>query len=129
MRRYTPLSDDSSKLLLNMLSHEKDKTELPEAKEYLEESFLWRIISKRISVAGLPISFNLYASIAVHAFVDRPGSAVLLLIDCLNRFEGKEVTVSDLCNLYPDGFYDEDTLVDIIDNELNTRKMPWSEIY
>jgi hypothetical protein len=61
--------------------------------------------------------------------VDRPGSAIILLIDTLNKYEGQIVTIKMLAELYPMGFYDEASLIKVIDEEIKPRKRKWSEIY
>jgi hypothetical protein len=99
--------------------------DVPEA----EEAFLVQVLNKRIEVHNLPISFSGPAKMAVLALTDRPGSVVALLIDCLNAYEGQKVTVEKLADLYPTGFYDEDTLIRYADQYLKTRKVKWSDLY
>lgn len=95
----------------------------------LDGEFFIQILNKRIEVYKLPISFTPAAKLAVMSLVDRAGSVVALLIDCLNAYEGKAVTAGMLTDLYSEGFYDEDTLMRYVDGYLKTRKVKWSEIY
>ena len=124
--KYNPLSHECSLMLLSMLA-----SEVPDAEEVVaaELPFLSAIVNKRITGMGLPINFTPNALLAVNAFVDRPGTAVLLLIDALTKFEGQTVTTSMLCDLYPFGFYDEASFTKIVDDELKPRKRKWAEIY
>lgn len=103
----------------------EDKKDLEE----LEEEFLIKILNKRIEGMKLPISFSPAAKMAILAFCDRPGSVVILLIDCLNAYEGQRVTVPMLVELYSDGFYDEGTLLRYIDDYMKLRKVKWSYVY
>lgn len=124
--RYEPLSDDASKLLITLLINEQAGNE---PKADAELPFLSAIVAKRISGMKLPITFSPIALLAVNAFVDRPGSAVVLLMDALTKFEGQTVTASSLCDLYPSGFYDEESLTTLIDDVVKPRKCKWAEIY
>jgi hypothetical protein len=97
--------------------------------EDVDQQFLTRVLQKRIEAFKLPISFSSNARLAVLTLVDRPGSVVVLLIDCLNAYEGQTVTVDMLAELYPIGFYDEVTLSRYIEDFLKQGKVKWSEIY
>jgi len=110
------------------LARKKDNREPPVLKDE-ELPFLSAIVKKRIEAMKLPISFSPEALIALNALCDRPGSAVLFLIDCLNEYKDQEVGMSELAELYPWGFYKEDVMIEIIDNFMKPRKHPWSEIY
>lgn len=111
-------------MLANMENNNDPFPDIPS-----EGRFLSNIVRKRIEVLKLPIVFTEYAYMYVDLFVDRPGSAVLFLIDALTKYEGQTVTIKKLAELYPHGFYDEETLVTIIDEELKTGKRKWAEIY
>ena len=101
----------------------------PINKEELSKLFLAQIINKRIEVMKLPIKFTDHALVAVSAFCDRPGYAVALLVDCLNKYEGQTVDCGMLADLYPMGFYDEPSLMKYVDDYLKPRKVKWAEIY
>jgi hypothetical protein len=98
----------------------------------LKENPLWflpSIIEKRIEAYKLPIKFTDYGYVAMMAMVDRPGTAIIVLIDALTRFEGQTIDANKLADLYPNGFYTEETCMDYIDNYLKPKKVKWSEIY
>lgn len=88
-----------------------------------------QIIDKRIEVLKLPIKFTTSAKLAVLALTDNPGKVVALLVDCLNNFEGQEITSREIAELYPVGFYDDATFERYIDEYLKPRKVKWAEIY
>lgn len=95
----------------------------------LDEEFLIKILNKRIEVMKLPISFGPAGKLAALAHVDRAGAMVVLLIDCLNAFEGKEVTPGMLIDLYGGSFYTEASFIDYIDNFMKPKKVKWAEVY
>jgi hypothetical protein len=124
--KYEPMNEEQCKVFITaVMLEQKKETSIPE----VEGHFFLKILNKRIEAGKLPISFTAPAKMAVLALVDRAGSVVALLIDCLNAFEGKTVTVDDLANLYPTGFYDEPTLMRYIDSYLKHRQVKWSELY
>jgi len=92
------------------------------------------IMVKRIEVFKLPIEFTPEGLIASYAMTENnPGRAVTLLIDCLTKHEGKTVNASMLADMYPHGFYSEETLMDYVDNYLRNieirNQIKWAEIY
>jgi hypothetical protein len=125
---FKPLSKMQMTDLMKMALLEQKGSTTPE-EPTVEDGTAWVIIWKRITVMELPIKFTSLAKWATLLFIDRPGAAVLFLIDCLNKYEGQEVTVRMLCELYPYGFYDEESMIKIIDEEIKTHKMKWSQIY
>jgi hypothetical protein len=124
--KFEPLDETQCKVFLTATMLELQKTtSIPE----VEGHFFLKVLDTRIEARKLPISFTAPAKMAVLALVKQVGGAVALLIDCLNAFEGKTVTVDDLANLYPTGFYDEPTLMRYIDSYLKHRQVKWSELY
>lgn len=121
------LDKETFKVLFTMALMEKEQKPFPDIPK--EGRFLSNIIRKRVEVLKLPISFTEYAYMYIDLFVDRPGSAVLLLMDALEKYENQTVDIKKLAELYPDGFYDEETLIKIIDEEIKTGKRKWAEIY
>lgn len=97
----------------------------------VNDEFLIKILDKRIEVMNLPIKFSQAGKVAALCFADRAGAMVMLLIDCLNAYEGKEVTPQMLADLYPEGFYDEDTMMRYADGYLKhpNRRVKWAEVY
>lgn len=125
MKATRPMSMEESKLFLAFSIAERQQMALTDSEYY---PFLTQIILKRIEVLNLPIRFSKYALIALSAFVRSPGEAVVLLIDCLDKFEGQEVTMEKLVELYPWGFHNEKEFAKRVD-EHKERKHKWSEVY
>ena len=121
---YTPLDLERSKLLLLAVMNEEQL----EGKEP-PPHFFTDVIDRRVEELKLPISFTNGARIAILSLIDRVEAAVVLLVDCLNAYEGRRVTVRMLADLYPTGFYDEETFIRYIDGYMKPRKTRWSEIY
>lgn len=121
------LTKDESEMLLNCIVIEQQKIKKPDE---LPWSFLAQVVQKRMEVMNLPIKFTDPALLSVDAFCTNPGRAVLFLIDCLSKFEGQTVTVDMICKeVYPFGVYTDEEFKKIVDEQLKTRKMKWSEIY
>jgi hypothetical protein len=99
-----------------------------------ENVFAVEVIMKRIEAYGLPISFTPEGLIGAYALSENiPGRVVVLLIDCLTKFEGQTVTASMLADLYPFGFYSEETFTRYVDKYLKDKDMRprvrWACIY
>ncbi len=99
-----------------------------EAKDF-EIPFLTQIILQRIKAFSLPIEFTPCAALAINALVNNPGKAIALLVDALNKYRGEVVNMDKLANLYPNGFYTEDSFEKYVDEYLKPRKVKWAEIY
>lgn len=132
--KYEKLSDKDSELFImatmtEMADKKEGQPSKPELAAAVDDNFLIQILDKRIEVLKLPIKFTTPAKMAILAFVDRPGSLVALLVDCLNNYEGKTVDVAMLTNLYPWGWYDEETFIRYVDEYLKPKKVKWAEIY
>lgn len=95
----------------------------------IEGQGLIRILDLRIEAFKLPITFTLPGKMAALALVSVAGAMVILLIDCLNAFEGKAVGAGELANLYPDGFYDLETLERYANEYMRPRRVKWSDVY
>lgn len=121
-----PLNKDDAELLVRCILAEKQKLDI---KEDLSDNVLAHIVKKRIEVLNLPIKFTNIAYLAVNCFCKNPGHVVALLIDALTKYEGKEVTVEMLCDLYPKGFYTQSEFEDYVDTKLKPKTVKWSEIY
>lgn len=84
----------------------------------------------------LPIEFTAKAKmLALILTGGNPGKMMTVLIDCLTYWDlekGQEKVLVDdskICDLYPTGFYTEDSVINLVDNYFKTRKVAWSEIY
>lgn len=53
----------------------------------------------------------------------------MVLIDCLQKYEGQTITLNHLAGVYPEGFYDEKSFGTYVDKYIKTRKAKWSKIY
>ena len=124
--KYQPLSDEDTKLLIKLTMIELSGQDLPDSGDL---PFTCQIIKKRIEAMKLPVIIKNTGLLGTLCFAKSPGQAVTLLIDFLTMFEGKELSVSNLCEVYPWGFYTEEALTDYIDNVLKPKKSKWSEIY
>jgi hypothetical protein len=101
----------------------------PELPPDTANTFLLQVLQKRLEAMKLPITFSAPAKLAVLALVDTPGMLVGLLIDCLNAYEGGNVTVEKLSELYPRGFYTQKTFEKYVDHLIKPKKVKWAEIY
>lgn len=107
----------------------KTKSPSEDVTKAVDGEFLIKILNARIEVMKLPITFSLAGKMAALALTDRPGAMVVLLIDCLNAFEGKTIGPGQLADLYPLGFYDEETLESYVENYMKPRKVKWADVY
>lgn len=130
-----PLGEEKTTDLVRLiaLSHQKLPIELTEE----EMPFFCKVIQKRIDVLKLPIKFDIYSMLSITCFCDVVGQAVVLLIDCLTKFE-KEITeenpiinmtIDKLCDVYPWGFYKQKEFERYAETELKTRKAKWGGLY
>lgn len=111
------LTEEQSRLLLCLLRDECDS-------EYdFSDNFPAKVVLKRIEYYKLPIKFTTEALLALPLFCDNTGKIVLFLIECLEKFEHKTVTLKDICTtMYPLGFYTQEYFEWILDNEIKTFK-------
>jgi len=130
-----PMSEGASQeyVMAVMMETAGDKA-IPMDELRKERIHVIEIVLKRIEVLGLPITFTPEGLVAAYAMTENnPGRAVIMLIDCLTKHEGGTVTASMLADLYPYGFYSEETVIDYVDNYLKnpeTRsQIKWAEIY
>lgn len=124
------LTEDQSRMYLQAVSTELIGGEVgDEGKVKIEAFFSSQVLLKRISAFNLPIRFThlgLLAAAAITSMV--PGRVVVLLIDALNNYEGREVTAAMIGDLYPLGFYKEEFTGEVID-AMKNRLIKWSQIY
>lgn len=127
---YEAMTKEQTELLMHILfsrTHMGNKeVDLP------EEDKPWpiKMIEKRIEVLKLPIKLETSAKLAMVILTGgNPGKMNAALIDILTKYEGKTVTSDEICELYPMGFYTEESVHDYINNYLKTKKVKWSHIY
>lgn len=122
---YQQLTDEQSRMLISILLS-NNEPDIPEN----EIPFPIKIIEKRIDVLKLPIKLTTTAKLLLLVLTDgNPGKMVTSLIDCLVKFENQTVTKDMVCDLYPNGFYNENSFIEYVDNYLKLKKSKWSEIY
>jgi len=64
--------------------------------------------------------------------INNPGKAMVILLDFLEYYDrhSKKANVKDMMlEVYPKGFYDESTFINIIDNYIKTKKVKYAGIY
>jgi hypothetical protein len=132
----TPMSQRASELFFMacMLDAQEMPEKIPVKRIEEDFSFIMKVVLKRVEVLKLPISFTLGGLAALEALSGgNPGRAMVILMDCLTLHSIEDVdglvTSADLAEMYPFGFYNEDTFCDYIDNEVKTGKALWSQIY
>lgn len=128
--KYKVLNKEQSEILLKCIILDKDKgTSIITEEQEKDLSFLSKIAKLRIDVLKLPIKYTFFGLIAIDAFVDNAGGAIVLLHDFLEKKEGETITPSTLCEIYPSGFYTYESFVDLVDNYIKLGKTKWSKIY
>lgn len=130
VKHTEPMSRDQSEgFIYAVLADEKSENLREESWEELLP-FGALVVKKRVEMLKLPISFTIGGYLALGVLSNgNPGRAVISLCDCLSEYEGKTVSAKEVADLYPWGFYNEDSLVDIIDNWMKTKKHKWNHIY
>jgi hypothetical protein len=160
-----PLDKEQSEMLVKliMLDHaaKAGKAKVPNFEEIKlskdgkdgDMPFLSEIVYRRIVGMKLPVRMSFAALMSVSIFCDRPGAAIVMLMDVLSEFaedrlkdydakdqfqvevlntvvEAVEVSLDDICiRLYPMGFYNMDELGDYVDKHIKTNEDPWSIVY
>lgn len=120
--KYEPMTPEQTKMLTRVL--------IGTPVENIEMPFVIRILEKRIEVMQLPIKFTVKGKFAALTLSEgNPGKMMTILIDCLTKYEGQEVDGGMICDIYPIGFYSENSFMDYVDNYIKTRQVKWSQIY
>ena len=122
------LTKEESKAYANLILMELMDNLPDEDKVEFSDMFSSQIIQKRIEAFELSIEFNIYALTCVSILCYSPGGVVILLIDCLNA-KLKKVTVANLTDIYPMGFYTQDELDIRIDEIKNNPTLGWNKLY
>jgi len=91
-------------------------------------SFNARVVLRRISSLNLPIAFTLDAYKLIDQLCHEPGRAVVLLIDCLQRYEGRTVDAERIAAMYPNGFHRADVFRVMVEM-LRAGEVKWAEVY
>jgi len=131
--KFSPMTEKQTHNFIGVIMAPDDKTI-----EFLEGDvpFPIQIIQKRIEVMNLPISFTPKALLIALIMTDgNPGKMITVLIDCLDNFlddEENPVEIDDdklSMNLYPWGFYNNDSFQQYVETYLKPRKVKWGHIY
>ena len=108
-----PMSEGTSKDFIMCSLFEKKNVPLPPAEELPVPA---QIILKRIEAFELPIKFSFAALLAMIAIAEgNPGYCVVALIDLVTEFEGEEITIDHIVQMYPLGMYKEEVIREYTD--------------
>lgn len=121
-----PLTYEQAKLLAVAAMLEVQKAESVPS---VEDVDLIKILDKRLEAMKLPIHFTGPAKVAVLSLCSVAGEVVVLLIDCLNAYENKTVSPTDIANIYPEGFYDRESFERYVENYIKPKKVKWAGVY
>lgn len=132
-----PLTKDAMELLASsvMLGKQFDKEPFTEkamiADARLLEDSAYQVLTKRITVMGLRDRFRLDAIMGILALSDRFGAIVTAIIDLANDHikSGKTITINEVIESFPFGFYKEEHFEYIVDNFLKPRMVSNAEYY
>jgi hypothetical protein len=131
------LTMEQSKLLMNLIVQADglDANPMPKG---LADCFPAQIITKRLQALELPIKITNSAILGlVLVMADSPGAIVVSLIDCLEfaypvvseSTEVKTISLKEVCEIYPFGFYTKDCLAQRIEGIKNNPNESWNFIY
>lgn len=127
--QYQPMTEEQSQNVIRIIMAEENHLE----KVISGSDTPWQVemIQKRIEVLKLPIRLKPSALLFILILTEgNPGKMITALIDCLIQCEGEEVGVDEMCQkVYPDGFYTDDSCMELIDTYLKPKKTKWSAIY
>lgn len=122
------LSREDGSLLLNILSMQYEDSGINT--DEVAALFTSKVIDGRIKAFNLPIKFTPAGYLLAGLFSrGSPGKVVTILVDALNKFEGKTIGHDEMIDLYPFGFYTEDAFTSYVDDHLKKRAVKWAEIY
>ena len=137
-KQYELMSEDTTKLFVSLVLIENDEKALQEVKTFAnnmyESSTIAAIIYKRYQAfkesKKLPEIDNSVFLIGDAFSGGNPGRGVLFLIDILGNYHTKDkITLDDVINLYPNGYYNFETCQNIVDNYVKTGLLKFSELY
>jgi len=126
--------DEAENFMTVVMIESTDKDGFKELfKDALEESFLLKIYDKRISGLKLEDKVSTETGVYIHLFgLDNPGKVVLMLVDILDASErlGRKIEFADVAmEVYPNGFYTDETVIGLIDKVLKPKRCSYSTIY
>ena len=137
-KEYTPFEEYQTRLFIMFTMEDKKK---PEERKFINDfinsddyngQFITKVLKKRIEAFKLEDKINDEVLAMWICFgISSPGAAIIYLIDLLEFYEThhRKADISDISNIYPFGFYDENTLLFIIDNIMKPNRSIFSKIY
>lgn len=129
--------EQSRDFVMCFLEENQDKKMSEEAMSKLENDFSYKLMSKRLKMAKVPVS--IWALLFLTTLCNSPGKLVMYAYVCCIIFKknGRGVTIQDLAEEFPVGFPTEDATrecwdsqkglehgIKNVDNLLDTRE-PW----
>lgn len=137
-KQYELMSEETTGLLVKLLLTKGNDEALKELKDFAnhmyESSTVAAIIYKRYQVfkesKNLPEIDDSVFLIGDAFSGGNPGRGVLFLIDILGNYHTKDkITLDNIINLYPKGYYNFETCQNIVDNYVKTGLLKFSELY
>jgi len=132
---YSPVSAEQTQQFMSILLGEP-KEGFDKMMSSDEAPFPIQILNKRVNLMELPIIFTSKAKMLALILTDgNPGKMVTLLIDCLTHLdletdqEKRLIDENKIIDIYPSGFYSQNSFIEYVDNYIKLRKVAWSEIY
>jgi len=124
--QYCQMTEEQTEMLMKVLFTKEKDINIPDD----NIPFVLQILDKRIKAAKLPIKFSVKGKFAAMVLSSgNPGRIVTILIDCLTEYEGQTVTDEMICNIYPWGFYNNNSFFEYVEKYLKPRRVKWSQIY
>ena len=127
--KYRPMTKDQSLLFMTLVTYD-DENLINSINEYIKTCKSCLIMKARFENLGISVSNKLLMILS--SMVDRPGLAVLSVIDIMNVLDGsKSATFEHFTKAYPMGYYDisDEQMIRNIINLCKDRKIKFSEIY
>ena len=124
------MDKDICELYVHLTLLEIQEEQIKVSEKEKEEIAGGGIIRANLRIRNLPISFTENAIMSIVLLTQGvPGKQIVALVDLLTEYEGKEITMRTLSEMYPYGMYKEEVFMDYIDNYLKPNKVKWSELY
>ena len=131
---HKPMSTEQSEVFIQLTMMGKE-ARIEAIDKMRTTQSICNLAIKRIESLNLPIDLDVCFLIDIFA-EGVPGRAVFMIIDLMNYYEDnlKEVNMKAdwdvaVTEIYPWGFYSNETIVNIVDNYVKTNKLRNSEIY
>jgi len=120
-----PMTKEQTNSFITIMLGEP-RTNLPEE----ELPFTLKMLNKRLEVMDLPIKITERAKWLLFILTEQnPGKMNVALIDCLTEYSEGKVDYDEVVDLYPMGFYTDESVIDYVENYIKPRLCRWSQIY